>query len=176
MILRTFFHISSFPLLENRFLTQLSESQQPYFRIISFRQLQQTFNIFCDPFTESGSGPIKLLTQGEVAIGLALTFQAVTEINDGQPFEIIYPPQGSPYSLTGTAIVEGHENKKGVQEVFDYLIHDCLVYDKENFSPETIYEGQIVTLAGYPENIPYADMQGIQDDQVKERLLSIWKY
>lgn len=127
-------------------------------------------------FTESGSGPIKLLTQGEVAIGLALTFQAVTEINDGQPFEIIYPPQGSPYSLTGTAIVEGHENKKGVQEVFDYLIHDCLVYDKENFSPETIYEGQIVTLAGYPENIPYADMQGIQDDQVKERLLSIWKY
>ena len=127
-------------------------------------------------FTESGSGPIKLLTQGEVAIGLALTFQAVTEINEGQPFEIIYPPQGSPYSLTGTAIVEGHENKKGVQEVFDYLIHDCLVYDKENFSPETIYEGQIVTLAGYPENIPYADMQGIQDDQVKERLLSIWKY
>jgi len=127
-------------------------------------------------FTESGSGPIKLLTQGEVAVGLALTFQAVTEINEGQPFEIIYPPEGSPYSLTGTAIVEGHENKKGVQEVFDYLIHDCLIYDKENFSPETIYEGQVVTLAGYPENIPYADMQGIQDDQVKERLLSIWKY
>ena len=127
-------------------------------------------------FTESGSGPIKLLTQGEVAVGLALTFQAVTEINEGQPFEIIYPPEGSPYSLTGTAIVEGHVNKKGVQEVFDYLIHDCLIYDKENFSPETIYEGQVVTLAGYPENIPYADMQGIQDDQVKERLLSIWKY
>ena len=127
-------------------------------------------------FTESGSGPIKLLTQGEIAVGLALTFQAVTEINEGQPFEIIYPPEGSPYSLTGTAIVEGHENKKGVQEVFDYLIHDCLIYDKENFSPETIYEGQVVTLAGYPENIPYADMQGIQDDQVKERLLSIWKY
>ena len=34
-------------------------------------------------FTESGSGPIKLLRQGEVAIGLALTFQAVSEINDG---------------------------------------------------------------------------------------------
>lgn len=127
-------------------------------------------------FTESGSGPIKLLTQGEVAVGLALTFQAVTEINEGQPFEIIYPPEGSPYSLTGSAIVEGHKEKEGVQEVFDYLIHDCLIYDKENFSPETIYEGQIVTLAGYPENIPYADMAGIQDDQVKERLLSIWKY
>lgn len=127
-------------------------------------------------FTESGSGPIKLLTQGEVAIGLALTFQAVTEINEGQPFEIIYPPEGSPYSLTGSAIIAGHQDKRGVREVFDYLIHDCLIYDKENFSPETIYDGQVVTLEGYPENIPYADMQGIQDDQVKERLLSIWKY
>ena len=41
--------------------------------------------------TESDSGPIKMLKQGEVAIGLALTFQAVNEINDGQPLEIIFP-------------------------------------------------------------------------------------
>ena len=127
-------------------------------------------------FTESGSGPIKLLRQGEVAIGLALTFQAVSEINDGQPFEIIYPPEGSPYSLTGTAILEGHQNKEGVQEVYDYIIHDFLIYDKENFSPEIIYEGQTIGLENYPENIPYADMTGIQDDQEKERLLALWKY
>ena len=127
-------------------------------------------------FTESGSGPIKLLRQGEVAIGLALTFQAVSEINDGQPFEIIYPPEGSPYSLTGTAILEGHQNKEGVQEVYDYIIHDFLIYDKENFSPEIIYEGQTIGLENYPENIPYADMTGIQEDQEKERLLALWKY
>lgn len=127
-------------------------------------------------FTESGSGPIKLLKQGEVAIGLALTFQAVSEINEGQPFEIIYPPEGSPYSLTGTSIIEGHQDKEGVREVYDYIINEFLIYDKENFSPETVYEGQNVLLPNYPEDIPYADMAGIQDDQEKERLLSIWKY
>lgn len=127
-------------------------------------------------FTESGSGPIKLLRQGEVAIGLALTFQAVSEINDGQPFEIIYPPQGSPYSLTGTAIIGGHQDKQGVREVYDYLIHDFLVYDKANFSPEIIYDGQTIGLEHYPQDIPYADMTGIQDDKEKERLLSLWKY
>lgn len=127
-------------------------------------------------FTESGSGPIKLLRQGEVAIGLALTFQAVSEINDGQPFAILYPPEGSPYSLTGTAILEGHQDKEGVQEVYDYIIHEFLIYDKENFSPEIIYEGQTIGLDNYPEQIPYADMTGIQDDQEKERLLSLWKY
>ena len=127
-------------------------------------------------FTESGSGPIKLLKQGEVAIGLALTFQAVTEINNGQPFEIIFPPEGSPYSLTGTAILEGHEHKTGVNEVYDYIIHEGLLLDKENFSPEIICQGQTVGLPNYPTDIRYADMTGIQDDKEKERLLALWKY
>jgi len=127
-------------------------------------------------FTESGSGPIKLLRQGEIAIGLALTFQAVSEINDNQPFEIVYPPQGSPYSLTGTAIIDTHQDKAGVREVYDFIIHEFLMYDKENFSPELIYEGQTILLDNYPQDIAYADMTGIQDDQEKERLLAIWKY
>lgn len=127
-------------------------------------------------FTESGSGPIKLLKQGEIAIGLALTFQAVSEINDGQPFDIIFPETGSPYSLTGTAIVKGHREKPGVEEVFDFIINEFLVYDKEQFCPETIYENQVITIPGYPENIDYADMTGIQDDKEKERLLDLWKY
>lgn len=127
-------------------------------------------------FTESGSGPIKLLKQGEVAIGLALTFQAVSEINDGQPFEIIYPPEGSPYSLTGTAIIDGHQHKEGVAEVYDFIINEFLIYDKLHFSPEILYEGQTIALENYPEDIRYADMSGIQDDKEKERLLELWKY
>ena len=127
-------------------------------------------------FTESGSGPIKMLKQGEIAVGLALTFQAVNEINNGQPFEIVFPEDGSPYSLTGTAIVDGHQNKPGVAEVFDYIIHEFLVYDKENFSPEQIYAGQENRIPNYPADILYADMTGIQDDQEKERLLALWKY
>lgn len=127
-------------------------------------------------FTESGSGPIKLLKQGEVAIGLALTFQAITEINDGQPLEIIFPETGSPYSLTGSSIVAGHREKEGVQEVFSYIANEFLVYDKENFSPENVFEGQVNKVPNYPQNIPYADMTGIQDDKDKERLLALWKY
>jgi iron(III) transport system substrate-binding protein len=127
-------------------------------------------------FTESGSGPIKLLRQGEIAVGLALTFQAVSEINAGQPFEIIFPGEGSPYSLTGTAIIEGHQDKEGVREVYDYIIHDFLIHDKEYFSPEQIFEGQINRIPNYPADIRYADMTGIQDDREKERLLALWKY
>lgn len=127
-------------------------------------------------FTESGSGPIKMLKQGEIAIGLALTFQAVSEMNEGQPFEIIFPETGSPYSLTGTAVINGHQSKDGVKEVYDFIVNEFLVYDKENFSPEQIYDGQINLIPNYPQEIPYADMTGIQDDKEKDRLLALWKY
>ncbi|MBQ9714478.1 MAG: extracellular solute-binding protein [Clostridia bacterium] len=127
-------------------------------------------------FTESGSGPIKMLKQGEIAIGLALTFQAINEINNGWAFEVIYPESGSPYSLTGTAIVDGHEEKDGVKEVFDYIVNEFFVYDKENYSPEEVFVGQKNEIANYPQNILYADMRGIQDDKEKERLLDLWKY
>lgn len=127
-------------------------------------------------FTESGSGPIKLLKQGEVAIGLALTFQAVSEINEGQPFEIIFPQEGSPYSLTGTAMIDGRENDPEILEVFDFIVNEFLKYDKEYFSPEEIYDGQVNRIDGYPESIVYADMTGIQDIAEKERLLEKWKY
>ena len=127
-------------------------------------------------FSESGSGPIKLLIQGEVGIGLGLTFQAVNQINEGSPFEIVYPSDGSPYSLTGTALMKHSEDDKGVNEVFDFIINEFLLYDKEHFSPEIILKDQKITIPNYPADIPYADMTGIEDIHEKERLLSLWKY
>ncbi len=126
--------------------------------------------------TESGSGPIKLLKQGEVAIGLALTFQAVSESNEGQPFRIIFPESGSPYNLTGTALLKGRSSDPEICEVFDFIIHDFLSYDKQYLSPETIYEGQVNRIENYPTQIPYANMEGIQSREEKERLLALWKY
>ncbi|MEF2783489.1 MAG: extracellular solute-binding protein [Clostridium sp.] len=127
-------------------------------------------------FSESGSGPIKLLIQGEVGIGLGLTFQAVSQINSGSPFQIIYPPEGSPYSLTGTGLMKKCADDNEVVEVFKYIINDFLVYDKQHFSPEPILKNQKNTIENYPQNIQYANMEGISDMQEKERLLKLWKY
>ena len=127
-------------------------------------------------FTESGSGPIKLLNQGEIAIGLALTFQAVNHINKGLPFEIIFPEEGSPFSLTGTGLVKGRENDPDIVEVFKFLANEFIVYDKTYFTPEQIFIEQDNNIENYPKNINYADMTGIDSIEEKERLLAIWKY
>lgn len=127
-------------------------------------------------FTESGSGPIKLLIQGEIGIGLGMTFQAVNEINKGSDFTIIYPPEGSPYALTGTGMIKGREDNEKVKQIFTYIVNDFLVYDKEYYSPEQILKDQVNTIENYPSDIVYADMHGIDDMMEKERLLELWKY
>ena len=73
-------------------------------------------------------------------------------------------------------MVQGRETDAEIVEVYDFIINEFLIYDKENFSPENIYTGQINKIAGYPEDIEYADMTGIQEIQEKERLLALWKY
>ena len=127
-------------------------------------------------FTESGSGPVKLLKQGEIGIGLGLTFQAVNEVNSGSDFIILYPEEGSPYSLTGTAMIRGRKDTRGVSEIYEFIVKDFLLYDKEYFSPEQILVEQTNRIENYPQNIPYADMEGISDMQEKDRLLDMWKY
>lgn len=127
-------------------------------------------------FTESGSGPIKLLIQGEIAIGLGLTFQAVEQVNADSPFTVITPDFGSPYNLTGTALIKGRENNTEILEIYEYIVNDFLLYDKIHYSPEIILENQEIIIENYPENIVYADMSGISDIDEKERLLSLWKY
>ena len=127
-------------------------------------------------FTESGSGPVKLLIQGEIAIGLGLTFQAVNEFNNGNDFEIIEPEYGSPYSLTCTSMVEGRQNDPDIVRVFEFIANDYMIYDKMYGSPEKVLKVQENGIENYPENIKYANMTGIEEIEEKERLLAKWKY
>ena len=99
----------------------------------------------------------------------------MNEINSGSPFEILFPPEGSPYSLTGTAMIKGKDSKE-VKEVFDFIANDFFLYDKEYFSPEQVLKKQENKIKDYPQNIPYADMHGISEIDEKERLLELWKY
>lgn len=135
---------------------------------------QLAFNV--KQFTESGSGPVKLLIQGEVAIGLGLTFQAVNEMNNGNDFLLIEPEYGSPYSLTSTSMLEGRQENEDIVRVFEYIVNDYMVYDKMYGSPEKVLKEQDNRIENYPENITYANMSGIDDIDEKERLLSKWKY
>jgi iron(III) transport system substrate-binding protein len=127
-------------------------------------------------FTSSGSGPVNAVVQGEAGIGLGMTFQAVTAVNEGVPLSITFFEEGSPYTMYGTAIIKGKENRKVVQEVFEFYLTTLSYEDKELFIPEQIYKVQSNTIPNYPQNVLMADMTGINDLADKQRILEKWKY
>ena len=136
------------------------------------------FNALADnilQFTSSGSGPVNALVQGEAAVGLGMTAQAVTKINDGANLKIIFFEEGSPYSLYGFAMPEGKQNKKAVKEVFDFFYTDLVPEDKELFYPEKIYKDRDFVIKNYPTDIKYADMSNNTTAE-KTRLLENWEY
>lgn len=126
-------------------------------------------------YTSSGSGPVNALVQGEAAIGLAMTAQTVTEINNGADLEILYFEEGSPYSSYGMAMVKGKEQRESVKAVFDYLLNTLVPMEKEKFFPEKIYKDKDFTITNYPTDIQYADMSNDTAAE-KERLLAKWQY
>lgn len=126
-------------------------------------------------YTSSGSGPVNALVQGEVGIGLGMTFQAVNEINKGSDLTIKFFEEGAPWTTSTFAIVDSHQDKAGVKEVFQYFYDELVLMDKKEFLPETIYKVQDTKIKNYPENIKYGDMSNNTPEE-REKLLGKWKY
>ena len=126
-------------------------------------------------FTSSGAGPVNSLVSGETVIGLGITSQAVTQINEGVNLKIIYFEEGAPYSYLGYGVIKGKEDRECVKEVFDFLYGTLILEHCQLFYPEQIYKDATFEIENYPSDITYADMSNNSIEE-KERLLSKWMY
>lgn len=133
-------------------------------------------NISGKGFTTSGSGPVNELLQKEAAIGLGMTFQAATEITSGAEFEILFFEEGAPYTTYSSAVIAGKETDEDVMKVFNYILSDVSPEDKRLYNPEKIFKNQEGSLENFPETIPYGNMEGIRDIDLKESLLEKWNH
>lgn len=127
-------------------------------------------------FTSSGSGPVNALVQGEAMIGLGMTFQAVSEINQGVPLRVVFFEEGAPWAVYGLGIVEGKASRAAVRDVFAWLSTEGVKIDNENYVPDQVLVDFKAEIPNYPNHIDYADMAGITDADEKKRLLGKWKY
>lgn len=126
-------------------------------------------------YTQSGSGPISLLKQGEIAIAMGMEFQGVAEINNGSNYKIIELDTGAPYNQTGAAIIDGKQDKENVKELFEYLINDFHYVDCEEFVPGKLLINQETKVPNYID-MNDADMKGIDDINLKQDLLGKWDF
>lgn len=126
-------------------------------------------------YTSSGSGPVNALLQGEACIGLGMTAQAVTQINDGAPFKLLFFEEGAPYSMYGSAIIKGKDESASVKEVFSFINSTLIDENNKLFFPEPLFRNGAASIENYPTNIIYANMDNDSIEE-KERLLKKWNH
>lgn len=124
-------------------------------------------------FSSGGSGAINSLIQGETAIAMGMTSQAVLNINKGMNLKIVFFEEGSPFNVYGHAIIKGKEEREAVKKVFDYFYTDIIEENHEKFYPELLYIDKVVEIENYPRDIIYSDMSGSTLEE-RERLLDKW--
>lgn len=110
-----------------------------------------------DHIEESGSGPLKLVRAGEVAIGFGLRQQAVADKADGLPIDYVDPEEGN-FTLTESAAVvdKGDKSNPKAMEMAECIIKNARAELLSNY-PIPLYEGETADEAnksGNPKTFP----------------------
>jgi iron(III) transport system substrate-binding protein len=107
----------------------------------------------CGPHLESsGSGPIKKVRSGEVAVGFGLRHQAVADAADGLPIQFIDPVEGN-FSLEEViAVVDKDEEVNQLAKEMTEVILSEGREDLISYYPVKLYEDESVNPSNEPGN------------------------
>jgi len=96
---------------------------------------------------QSGSGPLKKVRAGEVAIGFGLRHQAVSDKEAGLPIDFVDPLEGN-FSLTESIAVidKGDDTNPLAMEMAECIIKNGRSQIQEYY-PNAIYEGESIDTA-----------------------------
>ena len=122
------------------------------------------------------STPVRMAGMGEVDVSIAVQSETLRYINDGYPLKIVYPEDGTAYTLTGTGLPQNAAHSAAAKAFADWLLGDeaQLVLQKNGFffvpaNPATLAEK---TLAG--KNIQlFPDTRGFLPTE-RQALLDKW--
>ncbi|NSN06869.1 extracellular solute-binding protein [Enterococcus faecalis] len=106
--------------------------------------LQRIYKNVGDHLESSGSGPLKKVRLGEVAIGFGLRHQAVKDKKDGLPIDFVEPLEGT-YTLTESlAVIDKGEKTNPEAEKMLSLIMEKGRKDLLKIYPSALYKGETV--------------------------------
>lgn len=101
---------------------------------------------------ESGSGPLKKVRAGEVAIGFGLRQQAVADKEEGLPIDFVDPEEGT-FSMTESAAVvdKGDQTNPKAAEMQQCIIENAREELMQHY-PLALYEGETTDSADKSAN------------------------
>ena len=94
-----------------------------------------------DHIEESGSGPLKLVRAGEVAIGFGLRQQAVADKEEGLPIDYVDPAEGNFMLTESVAVVDKENANDKAMEMAECIIKNGREELLKSY-PIPLYEGE----------------------------------
>lgn len=105
-----------------------------------------------DHLEQSGSGPLKKVKAGEVAVGFGLRHQGLIEQKKGLPIEVIDPTEGNFFLTEGVAVIDkGNKAKQETALKMAQIIIEKGRPDLLKTYPMALYEGEKVDPAYEPK-------------------------
>ncbi len=104
--------------------------------------LSQIYENAGDHIESSGSAPLKLCEDGEVAVGFGLRHQAVAAKKEGLPIDYVDPTEGN-FSLTESVAVldKGDDTNPLAMEMAECIIKNGRE-ELQSYYPNALYEGE----------------------------------
>jgi iron(III) transport system substrate-binding protein len=104
-------------------------------------------------YTHSGSKPCRMAGAGEVAIGISFDYRAITQRDEGEPIQPVFPSEGSGWEMEANALIKKAEINPAAKVFLDWAIGDNIMRKyAENF-PITAAKTDVPVPAGYPEDV-----------------------
>lgn len=128
-------------------------------------------------YTTSGSAPAKAVVRGDVAIGFGLLWQCVQYANANEGVEVLIPDNQLPFGLFTMGMINGHDSREVVKNVFDYLYSGLNKDQCALYNPDKIYVDMPEALIPcYPVGFDEINMENLFDAQYKQEMLDRWEY
>ncbi len=128
-------------------------------------------------YTTSGSAPAKAAVRGDVAIAFGLLWQCAQYANENEGLIVVVPKEGLAFDLFTMGMINGHESKGNVKEVFSYLYNELNQPQCAKFNPDKIYmDMPAAEIPNYPTGFAEITMKGLYDFDYKQALLDKWVY
>lgn len=114
--------------------------------------LQGIYKNAGDHVEGSGSGPLKKVRVGEVALGFGLRHQAVKDKEDGLPIDYVEPEEGT-YTLTESVAVvdKGEKTNPEAEKMMNIILKEARPEILKIY-PSALYEGESVEGLSVAEN------------------------
>jgi iron(III) transport system substrate-binding protein len=103
-------------------------------------------------YMHSGSRPCKAAGQGEFPIGISFDYRAVSQKNDGEPIEPVFPVEGSGWDVESNALIKKAEIKDASKVFLDWAISPTVMAKyAQNFSITSV-KTDVALPAGFPSD------------------------